>query len=76
MRPHTQQNQYTGDKSKDAAREKIGRLLSEEVKLYNFGKISKEAKYLQGTNSRLCGNITQLDMYIKSSETVNNNGNT
>ena len=35
----------------------------------------KEDKYLQGANSRLCGNITQLDMHLKSAEAVNNHDN-
>ena len=40
-----------------------------------FKKI-KEAKYLQDSNSRLCGNLTQIDMHVKSTETGNNHVNT
>ena len=75
MRPATQQNQDTIYEIKDSARGKRGRPLLEEVKLYNFEKQFKEAKHCRGTNSRLCGNLTQLDLYLKSSETRNKHGN-
>ena len=71
MRPATQKNQYTRETINDAARGKRGKQLSEEVKLYNFAKQFKKAKYRRGTNSRLCGNLTQLDMHLKSSEIEN-----
>ena len=76
MKPATHQNQYKRYNIKDAARGKRGRPLEEEVKLYNFAKYFKYEKYRRGTNSRLCGNLTQLDMHLKSSETGNKHGNT
>ena len=75
MRPDTQQNQPPRDKRNESARGKIGKLSEEEVQICNFSKNPKEAKYRQGANSRLCGNLTQLDMHIKSSETGNKHGN-
>ena len=75
MRPGTHQNQNTIDNSKDYARGKIGILLEEEVQWSNFVKTTKEAKYRRGANSRLCGNLTQLDMHLKSAETGDKHGN-
>ena len=65
MRPDTQQNQDARDKSKDDERVKIVRPLVEGLQFSNFEKF-KEANYRRGANSRLCGNITQIDMHIKS----------
>ena len=38
-------------------------------------KKPKEAKYRRGANSRLWGNLIQIDIHLKSTETVNKNGN-
>ena len=46
----TQNIHDTIDKRKDSAKGKRGRPLAEEVKLYNFSKKPKEARYLQGAN--------------------------
>ena len=51
------------------------RLSVEEVQLSNLSKKSEEAKYRRGANSRLFGNLVQLDMHLKSEETVKKHGN-
>ena len=74
MRPDTQQNQDARDKSKDDERVKIVRPLVEGLQFSNFEKF-KEANYRRGANSRLCGNITQIDVHINYAETENNHCN-
>ena len=76
MIPATQKNQVTRDNSKDDLRDKRGRPLAEDIQFPNFSKKIKESKYHRGTNSRLCGNLTQLNMHLKSSETGNKHVNT
>ena len=76
MIPATQKNQVTIDNSKDDLRDKRGRPLAEDIQFSNFSKKTRESKYRRGTNSRLCGNFTQLNMHIKSSETGNKHSNT
>ena len=48
--------------------------LEEEVQFSNFAKNTKEAKYCQGANSRLYGNLTQIYTNLKSTETGNKYG--
>ena len=75
MRPATQQNQPKIDNRKDYSRGEMVRPLEEGVQLYNLAKPPKESKYRRGANSRLCGNITQLDMHLKCAETGDKHGN-
>ena len=71
MRPDTQQNQSAIDNRKGDARGKRGGSLEEEVQFSKFTKKIKESKYRRVANSRLCGNLKQIDMHLKSAETGN-----
>ena len=72
MRLAKQKNQSARNKSKYVERVKRGILLEEDLQLSNF---EKKSNYRQGANSRLCGNLIQLDMHLNSSETLNKHGN-
>ena len=66
MRPATQKNQATRENIKYSEMGKRVIPSAEEVKLSNFAKTIKEAKYRRGANLHLCGNLTQIYMHIKS----------
>ena len=71
MIPSTQQNQTEINKSKDDSRRKIGRTLAEDLQFSNFAKKSKNPRIAGCQFLRLCGNITQLYMHLKSAEILN-----
>ena len=75
MRPATHQNQASIQKSEDCSSGKIESPSTEEVQFSNFATKIKKSRYRQGANSRLCGNIMQLYIHLKYSETVNKHVN-
>ena len=68
MRPNIQQKPLEIEKINYAERGEIVSLSEEEVQLTNFAKTIKETKYRLGSNSRLCGNLTQIEIHLKSAE--------
>ena len=74
MRPAKKHNQPKGEKSKDSVRDKEGGHQKRRLNVTTLIFFTEE-NYCGGSNSRLCGNLTQLNMNAKSAETVNNHVN-
>ena len=65
IRPATQKNQASIDKSMVSKRRKIGRPSADDIQLYDFSKNLKNTSSAECAKSHMCGNLTQLDMNIK-----------